>query len=86
MAQSDDQYMVRYARREDWDCLMWAWNELPEVQQRWGGPSPWRQSAGGEKRYIHREAEAHEIMLRHGAVITPGSRKKWHFTRPGRQV
>jgi hypothetical protein len=63
---------------------MWAWNEIPEVQARWGGPGPWRQSAGGEKRYADRTAEAHEILRRHGAVITSGlPKKKYHFTRPG---
>ena len=41
----------RYARREDWDCLMWAWDSLPEVRAKWGGPGPWRQSAGGEARF-----------------------------------
>ena len=75
----------RYARREDWDCLMWAWDEIPEVQAKWGGPGPWRQSAGCEARYAHRTEEAHDILRRHGCTFTSGvPKKKYHFTRLGR--
>ena len=77
----------RYARPEDRDCLMWAWNEIPEVQATFGGPGPWRQTCGGEKRYANRTPEAHAILKRHGATITSGlPRKKYHFARPGRPV
>lgn len=66
---------------------MWAWETIPEVQERWGGPGPWRQSAGGEKRYAERTEEAHEILRRHGATVTSGQPKRgYHFTRPGVEV
>lgn len=62
----------RYARREDWDCLMWAWDTMPEVQANWGGPGPWRQSAGGEKRYAHRRSPRDPAQARrHDYVGAP---------------
>ena len=77
----------RYKRQEDWDCLMWAWNEIPEVQAKFGGPGPWRQACGGETRYASRTDEAHAILKRHNATITSGlPRKKFHFTRPNRTI
>ncbi len=61
----------RYARREDWDCLMWARDEIPEVQENWRGPGGWRQTAGGEPSYASTERIklAHDILLRHARVV-----------------
>jgi hypothetical protein len=85
MSYADESH--RYARREDWDCLMWAWDAIPEVQEHFGGPGPWRQAAGGETRYADRTEEAHEILRRHGAIVTSGlPKRRFHFTRPGRSV
>ncbi len=80
-----DDYRDRFARAEGFECLKWAWHEIPEVRSSFGGWVPWVQSIRGEKRHAHRRDQARAIALRHGIQITFDHKGTANFTRPGRQ-
>jgi hypothetical protein len=80
-----EDYRERFARTEDFECLKWLWEDVPEVKRHFGGWVPFVQSIRGEARYTHRTTEARDIARRAGVTITFDGKGMANFTRPGRR-